>query len=131
MKDILYQDFQNTVSDLLARHKSLLDIMTKLQESAGRVNRAVAKAVTSCGCIELHATKQEVPDGISLEEIKHYMKSHMEGTLCENCRDIIEKELGNHLFYLAALANTLQISLYDTLLKEEDYLTALGKFHLK
>jgi len=131
MKDLLYENFQNIVSGLLSRHKSILDIITKLHESNARVNRAVAKAVTSCGCIKVHAKKQECPDDISMDQLKAFMDDHLEGKLCKNCRDIIEKELGNHMFYIASLANTLNISLYDVIVKEEKSLSTLGKFHLK
>lgn len=131
MKDIFYQDFQNAVSELLTRHKSILDILTKFTDSHSRVNRAVVKSSTSCGCIEIHAKKQQLPQNASLEEMKKYMKTHITGDLCPSCRDTIEKELGNHMFYVASLANTLGISLYDTLLKEQTSLSALGKFHLK
>jgi hypothetical protein len=119
------------VSELLSRHKSIIDIMTKLQDSNARVGRAVAKAVTSCGCIKLDAQKQKIPADASIEELKMFMDDHVRGKLCDKCRDIIEKELGNHMFYIASLANTLDISLYDVIVKEEKSLSALGKFHLK
>src|SRR3712207_8572531 len=41
------------------RHRSLLDIITKLQETEGRINRAIAKSVTNCGCIEIDARSEE------------------------------------------------------------------------
>ena len=46
------------------------------------------------------------------------MSTHIEGELCENCKDIIEKEIGNHLFYITSLCNTLDISLNTVLEKE-------------
>ncbi len=54
------KDFQNEVSKSLIRHKSILDIMTKLDEYNARINRAVAKSVTSCGCISIDAKKQNL-----------------------------------------------------------------------
>lgn len=131
MKDILYENFQTTVAELLSRHKSILDIMTKFQDSNARVNRAVAKSVTSCGCLKICAQKQEYPEVASIDHIKAFMDDHIEGDLCEKCRYIIEKELGNHMFFIASLANTLNISLYDVIVKEEKNLSTLGKFHLK
>ena len=62
MKDIIFDSFQNDVSESLLRHKSILDIMTKYTESSSRINRAVAKAVTNCGCIEIIASKQPLPE---------------------------------------------------------------------
>ncbi|HHT27849.1 MAG TPA: DUF1573 domain-containing protein, partial [Firmicutes bacterium] len=38
--------FQEAVNEYLVRHRSILDILSKLQESVARTNRAVAKAVT-------------------------------------------------------------------------------------
>ncbi len=119
MKDIIFDSFQNNVSDSLLRHKSILDVLTKYTESSSRVNRAVAKAVTNCGCIELNATKQ------NLSEVLH---THLDGELCDNCREIIEREIGNNLFYLTSMCNILDISLYDVLIKESDKINTLGKF---
>lgn len=130
MKDIIFDDFQNAVNDSLLRHRSLLDIITKLQESEGRINRAVAKSVTNCGCIQLEAKKQEVPniDDIDIEFLKDCLRSHLGGELCDNCRDIIEKEIGNNLFYLTSLCNLLDLNLYDILLKEYNKIDTLGKY---
>ena len=61
------------VEDVLIRHRSILDIITKLDEYTSRINRAVIKSVTYCGCIEIHATKQDY-NKESLQEIKNNMK---------------------------------------------------------
>ena len=53
MKDIIFDDFQNSVNDSLLRHKSILDLITKYSESCSRVNRAIAKSVTNCGCLTI------------------------------------------------------------------------------
>ncbi|HAG45078.1 MAG TPA: DUF1573 domain-containing protein, partial [Clostridium sp.] len=58
MKDLIFDEFQNSVDECLLRHKSILDIMSKLQESEARVNRALIKSVTSCGCLKVEAEKQ-------------------------------------------------------------------------
>lgn len=131
MKDVMFADYQSMINDQLLRHRSILDIVTKCQDAASRVNRAVIKAVTSCGCIEIHAVKQELPEDISLENLKNYMNSHIKGSLCKHCRSIIEDELGNQLFYMASLANTLGISLYDIILNEEKKMSTLGKYTLR
>ena len=55
----------------------------------------------------------------------------MEGKLCSECRVTIEEEVGGTLFYLAALCNALDISLYDVILKEKDNLSTLGNYSLK
>ncbi|HHY81208.1 MAG TPA: DUF1573 domain-containing protein [Clostridiales bacterium] len=131
MKDVMFADYQSMINDQLLRHRSILDIITKCQDAASRVNRAVIKAVTSCGCIEIHAVKQELPEDISLENLKNYMDSHITGSLCKHCRSIIEDELGNQMFYMASLANTLGISLYDIILNEEKKMSTLGKYNLR
>ena len=131
MKDMIYEDYQSLIGDQLLRHRSILDILTKYQEATSRVNRAVIKAVTGCGCIEIHARKQELTGDVSLDNLKDYMSSHLSGQLCDHCRDIIEKEIGNQLFFIAGLANTLDISLYDIILQEEKKMSALGKYQLR
>ena len=55
MKDVIFDDFQNSVNESLLRHRSVLDIMSKLQESEARINRAVVKTVTNCGCMTIEA----------------------------------------------------------------------------
>lgn len=46
------QEIQGTAGKFLIRHKSILDATSKMQEYCARVNRAIAKAVTCCGCIK-------------------------------------------------------------------------------
>lgn len=132
MKDLIYDSFQNLVDESLLRHKSILDILTKLQESECRINRAVAKSVTNCGCIEICGKKQDLPnDNTDIEDMSHLLKTHLEGSLCDNCRDIIEREIGNNLFYLTSLCNVLDLNLYDILLKEHNKIGTLGKYSLR
>ena len=129
-KDLSCDDFQNQVDEVLVRHKSILDIITKLDEYTSRINRAVVKSVTSCGCIEIKATKQDYNKD-SLEEIRNNMKNHVEGELCPSCKEIVEEEVGAYLFYLAALCNALDIDISEALLKEYSNIKALGIFSLK
>ena len=133
MKDIIFDDFQNCVDDSLIRHKSILDILTKYIESTSKVNRSVAKAVTQCGCISISAQKQSMPEINSDSEINlnKYLNSHLNGELCDKCREIIEREIGNNLFYLTALCNHLNINLYDILLNEYNKINTLGKYNLR
>lgn len=129
MKDIIFDDFQNAVESSLLRHKSILDIMTKYAESQARVNRAIAKSVTNCGCIEIDANKQFIPfENDSRDVVNISLDNHLKGELCENCREVIEREIGNNVFYLTSLCNALNINLYDVLLKENDKINTLGKF---
>lgn len=152
MKDIIFDNFQNDVNESLLRHRSILDIMTKLTESNSRVNRAIAKAVTDCGCISIYAKKQDIPskigelinsknhnentqknnDEVNIdldnESLSQQLTHQIEGNLCNNCREVIENEIGNNIFYLTSLCNSLDLNLYDILLKEENKINILGKY---
>ena len=129
MKDIIFDNFQNNVNESLLRHKSILDIITKYSESSARVNRAVIKAVTNCGCVEINAKKQNLHgENEILDEFNYSLESHLNGCICDNCRDVIEREIGNNIFYLTSLCNSIDINLYDVLLKEQDKMETLGKF---
>ncbi|WP_102399190.1 DUF1573 domain-containing protein [Haloimpatiens massiliensis] len=132
MKDVIFDDFQNSVSESLLRHKSILDIMTKLQESQSRINRAIAKSATTCGCIKINVEKQKIPDSYeNINDLQSLLETHLKGKMCENCRDVIEKEIGNNLFYIASLCDVLDLNLYDVLLKEYNRINTLGKYSLK
>jgi hypothetical protein len=131
INDIHMEDFQNVVNDLLMRNRSILDILSKIQTSAARVNRSVIKSVTHCGCIEIEGKKQTFPGEASIEDIQELLATQMNGKVCSECRRNIEKEIGDSLFYLAALCNTLGISLYDVILKEKETLSTLGSYSLK
>ena len=120
---------QETVSNVLIRHKSILDIITKLEESNSKVNRAVIKSATSCGCIKINATKQ-VYSKDSFKDAKFTLKSHIEGELCPNCKEKIEEEIGKHMFYIASLCNTLNLDLDKIILDEVNKLKTLGIYSL-
>ncbi len=126
----LTEDFQNKVKSLLIRHQSILDILSKSQEASARVNRAVIKSVTNCGCIGIDAHKKVIPSEATLSDLKDLLNNHIDGQICDNCRDIIMTELGKQFFYIAALANALNISLTDVISKEEDMLATLTVFNL-
>lgn len=130
MKDLLCDEFQNTVSELLIRHQSILDVLSKLQEASARVNRAVTKAVTSCGCIKVNAERRKIPEDMSISELKGFLESHLNGQLCPNCQEIVEAEIGRSLFYVAALCNQLDLNLYDIFIKEQKKLSTLRFFNL-
>lgn len=122
--------FQQQVSELLLRHRSLLDVMSKFGQSGASVNRAVTKAVTDCGCIELNARKQQYSDELNLENAKSTLQSHLSGQVCEPCRDALKSELGRNLFYMTALCNLLDIDLDEVIADEYDKCSTLGLFNL-
>lgn len=137
MKDIIFDDFQNAVDECLLRHRSILDILSKLQESQARINRAVTKSVTNCGCVEIKAENKKLPDDIqdideiNMKTLNKHLDTHLRGQLCDNCRDVVEREIGTNLFYLTSLCNLLDLNLYDILLKENDSVNTLGKYTLR
>ncbi|KAA8995987.1 DUF1573 domain-containing protein [Paenibacillus spiritus] len=124
------QDFQDQVAELLLRHRSLLDVLSKNGQSSASVNRAVVKAITECGCIQLHATKQVFEPGDSLEQAKEHAGTHVEGELCENCREVVGSELGRELFYMSALCNLLGIRMDEVVAKESQKCATLGLFNM-
>ena len=79
MKDVIFDNFQESVDHSLLRHRSILDILTKYSESNARVNRAIAKSVTNCGCIKINASKQRMSEDDSIDNLCNCLNSHIEG----------------------------------------------------
>ena len=123
--------FQKSVEQYLIQHRSILDVLSKFQESNARVNRAIVKASTQCGCIKIKSEKQKFPSNVKLEEVYKYINSQMEGSLCDNCKEIIETELGSNLFYTAAICNILDLDFDEIVKKEEERISTLGIYNLK
>jgi hypothetical protein len=123
--------FQKSVEQYLIQHRSILDVLSKFQESNARVNRAIVKASTQCGCIKIKSEKQKFPSNVKLEEVYKYINSQMEGSLCDNCKEIIETELGSNLFYTAAICNILDLDFDKIVKKEEERISTLGIYNLK
>lgn len=118
IKDIIAEDFQLAAEAALKRNKNLLDTVSKLNSAATKLSRAVIKASTQCGCIELSGKKTDISD----RQIK--------GEICPSCRSAVEKEMGDTLFYIAGIANALDISIYDVMLKEKQQISLLKNFSL-
>ena len=131
VKDMMVDKFQYAVRETLVRNKSILDQLTKQQDASSRLNRAVVKAATQCGCLKIQASKQEYPENTSYDTLKKLVKNHVDGKLCNDCKDAIEKEIGKGLYYFAALCDTLDLDLYDIILKELDHTNTLGNFNLR
>lgn len=130
MYDKCCTEFQTAVDEYLIRHRSALDILTKYQEAAARVNRAFAKAVTECGCVELKASRQQIPGHAPYSDLKQYMSSHLSGEPCEQCKEVLITELGHNLFYMAALCNLAGLRLHDVMGQECKNVKTLGVYHL-
>ena len=123
-------EFQNQVSELLLRHRSLLDVLSKHAEANSAVHRAVAKSITECGCIEVHAQKQKYSQDMTRADAKNMLQTHVFGQLCDHCLEVISDELGKNLFYMTALCNLLQIRLQDVVEREAKKCSTLGFFNL-
>ena len=117
MKDSIYDiyasEFQLAVEEQCKRNRGLFDALTKHGCASSRLARAVTKSVTQCRCTGIAG------DGTST------------GELCPDCRETIEDEIGEELFFLAVIANNLGLSLYDILIKERNKMGILGKYSLK
>ncbi|MGV8145224.1 MAG: DUF1573 domain-containing protein [Alkaliphilus sp.] len=130
MQNFTINNFETKVKEITTRHKSVLDILTKLQESTAKVNRAVTKSATYCGCISINASKQDSPKNITYSELSEYMKTHVEGALCDVCRDKVIQEISQNIFYLTALCNTFDIDFESMIKNYYTQLNALGKYGL-
>ena len=125
MENFLLEEFQYLAEEQIRRNSSLLDLMTKLEGTNGKINRAISKAVTQCGCIRF------LPATHTGREKTVKERAQMQGGLCDSCREELERALGEHLFYLAALLNPLDLSFYDVLFGEMNRQRMLGKYSLR
>ncbi|HMM23144.1 MAG TPA: DUF1573 domain-containing protein [Selenomonadales bacterium] len=130
MHDKCCADFQAAVDDYLIRHRSIIDVLTKYQEATARVNRAFAKAVTGCGCVEIKAGRQQIPAETSFSDLKQFMSTHVSGEPCEHCKEVLVTELGHSLFYMAALCNLSGLKFHDVMRQECQNVKTLGVYHL-
>ncbi|HBN85796.1 MAG TPA: DUF1573 domain-containing protein [Clostridiales bacterium] len=124
-------DFQLLVSDMLFRNKSVMDALTKYQQTNASVCNSIAKAATTCGCIKINTSKQDYSKGNTLYEMANLSKTHIEGKLCDKCAEHLEKEMGSNLFYLTSLCSIFDINLYDIILKESKRIETLGYYTLR
>lgn len=127
------EQFQNFIDELTLRNKSILDQMTKLQDASAKLNRAISKSATVCGCVSLNVSKQHfsLMETLTEEDLHTLLSTHVEGHPCQECNELIEKEMGRMLFYVSALANTLGISLSSVLENEKSRTSLLSRYCLK
>lgn len=123
-------EFQNITDELQLLNKSILDIVTKLDEQTSMLNRAVFKSATHCGCIEIHATKQLFSDNKTLEENQLDLESHVEGVLCPKCKEKIQEEMGELMFYMASMCSALGMNLEQVMNAKLEHLKTLGIYNL-
>ena len=130
MSTLSLKEFQEQVSELLLRHRSILDVLSKYDQSNSSVHRSVIKSITECGCVEVHASKQPFSENMTLEEAKESLESHVEGRLCDGCMEAVTSELGRNIFYMSALCNLLNVDLEEVITKESGKCSTLGLFRL-
>ncbi len=121
METDLINEYQKQAAGIIARNKSILDILTKLQCANARVARSVVKAVTNCGCVEIHGRKNFPEDG----------KNQLSGELCDECGSTVMAEIGEAMFYTASLCNTLGLSMSDILRRDLCRSDMMGKYSLR
>jgi len=130
MEDACWSELQDKVSEALIRHRSLIDVMSKLQDTAARVSRTIAKAATECGCVEYNIVKQQAPENASFSQLAKFMETHIRGELCEDCREALEKEIGRSLFYLVSLCELMGLAFDSIVEREYQQVSTLGAFTL-
>lgn len=118
MEEDLIKKYQTTAEAVLARNKSITDILSKLQYANARTARSVVKAATGCGCVSVSGHKGQQDSGI-------------EGKLCEECRTEVETQLGEMLFYTASLCNALGICMEDVFRRDMWRTDMMGKYSLR
>ena len=126
----LSDDFQSKVSVLITRNNNVLDILTKLQDSCSKTCRSVIKSATGCGCVEIKSGKSTFDIDL-IKTLSPKELSGIDGNICHDCKDRIADEIGDSLFYIAALCNALELSLKDIIKKEISNVEMLGKYSLK
>lgn len=124
------KQFQEQVSELLLRHRSILDVLSKLDQTSANVHRAVIKSITECGCVEVKARKQNLSEQWSPEETPDLLDTHLTGCLCENCKEFVASEIGKNLFYMSALCNLLDLDLEEVVDQEAQKCATLGFFNM-
>ncbi|GKX31306.1 hypothetical protein SH1V18_37860 [Vallitalea longa] len=127
------EKFQCTVKENDYFNKNILDQLAKLQEVAAKLNKNIIRACTYCGCIEINANNKlySYNDDINLDMIKILDPHHITGTLCEDCRDRIENDIGSCLYHLACISNSFDLNLNGILLQEMNKVNLLGKFNIE
>ena len=107
-------DFQKNVEENLVRHFSVLDIVSKFQETNARVNRALFRAVTDCGCIQIDASKQVLPDDCSFEDIRNHVQSTLRGgSSAKTAGTSLKRKSVKICSTLAGMCNALKLDLEE------------------
>lgn len=133
LNNTITEEFQCTVRENDFFNKNILEQLAKLQEVSAKLNKTIIRACTHCGCIEINANNKlySYDDDINFDMIKLLDPHHISGDLCEDCKDLIEKNIGSCLYYLACISNSFDLNLNEVLLKEMNKINILGKFNIE
>ncbi|TCT14385.1 hypothetical protein EDC18_106189 [Natranaerovirga pectinivora] len=123
--DLITEELQFLVEEYECINKSILDQITKLSEYSNKINRSIIKACTQCGCLKIEGKK------LDFETAHDELDTQCYGNICPDCKEFVEKNMGSCLYYLAALCNTLDLNLYDILLKEVKKVDLLRKYNIE
>lgn len=131
IQDIITDELQYMVEEYESMNTSMIDQMTKLSDYCSKLNRSISKASTQCGCISITANKQNYETSHGTSMSPRPLDKNCIGDLCPDCKELIEKHMGSTLYYMAALCNTLELNLYDVILKELDKVDLLRKYNIE
>ncbi len=120
---------QQKADEYLLVNPSVLQIFLQMQQAALRLNQSVLRAANTCGCIKLGTQKLPSSD-FAWQQIKNQPTGDDLAGLCPKCQRELKDRFGALLFYAAALANALHISLDDLVEGEITKLDLLGYFML-
>ena len=115
---------QQAIKKYYHRNKGIMDTLSKLNVATAKTQRAVIKTATQCGCTEIFVTKQ--PPGFNGEA-----ESMLVGSVCPSCRETLEKNMGDVLFYLISLMMLTGTDTETVVTEQIRQMEWLGKFNLK
>ena len=119
---------QQKADEYLLANPSVLQILLQMQQNALRLNQATLRAANTCGCIKLGTDKLPSVGSLNWQQLNQQPTGDKLAGLCPECRHEIKDKLGSLLFYAAALANSMDISLDDLVETEITKLDLLGYF---
>lgn len=108
LKDLMADNFQSTVSKQLICSRSPLNVLSHHQANVTKIQHTITNIIIGCGCIQMGLDR------------------NLTGNLCDHCRERLENEIGRSMVYLAALCNSLDVNMFDVIIKEHHKMELLG-----
>jgi len=121
---------QHLVSQFLIRHRSILDVQSKLNEATARISRALAYAVVTCGCVQIHAERQCFPATLGWETAVAFSPPTWRGNRASAVGSIWRARSAAPSSTWPPLCHISGLNLDAILRKERDRVSALGVYHL-